>query len=86
VGRDAKTSTSPHVEDFLECVRSRKRPNADIEIGHTSTRLCHLGNIAQRVGRKLAFEPSREAFRHDADADRLLAREYGTRFEMPSQV
>jgi hypothetical protein len=48
--------------------------------------LCHLGNIAHRVGRKLTFDPAREAFRHDGEADTLLAREYGPRFEMPSNV
>jgi predicted dehydrogenase len=83
---NGSTPTGLHVENFLDCVRTRKRPNADIEIGHLSTRLCHLGNIAHRVGRKLTFDPSREAFRHDGEADTLLAREYGPRFEMPSHV
>jgi predicted dehydrogenase len=75
-----------HVGNFLECVRSRNKPHADIEIGHLSTRLCHLGNIAHRVGRRLTFDPGREAFRNDPEADRLLQREYGPRFEMPAQV
>jgi len=74
-----------HVRNFLDCVKSREKPNADIEIGHLSTRLCHLGNIAFRVGKKLTFDPVREAF-HDAEANALLARSYSNRFEMPSHV
>ena len=42
-----------HFANFLDCVRTRKRPNADVEQVHLSTLLCHYGNIAYRVGRKL---------------------------------
>ncbi len=75
-GETAKGQTSPdgqalHVQNFLDCVKSRQKPNADIEIGHLSTRLCHLGNIAYRTGKKLAFDAAREAF-HDAEANALL--------------
>ena len=76
----------PTSQNFLDCVHSRNKPNADIEIGHLSTRLCHLGNIAYRVGRKLTFDATREAFVNDPEADKLLVREYSSRFEMPSQV
>jgi predicted dehydrogenase len=79
-------SQGAHFRNFLECVRSRKNPNAEIEIGHLSTRLCHLGNIAHRVGRKLYFDAATESFFNDAQANKLLSREYGSRFEMPSQV
>jgi hypothetical protein len=48
--------------------------------------LCHLGNIAHRVGRKLTFNAETESFRGDAEANALLSREYSSRFEMPSQV
>jgi predicted dehydrogenase len=74
-----------HVRNFLECVKNRDKPNADIEIGHLSTRLCHLGNIAFRTGKKLTFDAARESF-HDAEVNALLSREYGHRFAMPSQV
>ena len=79
------TATS-HIQNFLDCVKSREKPNADIEIGHLSTRLCHMGNIAQRVGRKLTFDDATESFRNDPDANKLLSREYSRRFEMPSHV
>jgi predicted dehydrogenase len=76
---------SRHVQNFLDCVKNRSTPSADIEIGHLSTRLCHLGNIAFRVGRRLTFDATREEF-HDPEANRLLSREYSSRFEMPSHV
>ncbi len=89
-GRDAggkqTTGMSAHIQNFLDCVKSRNKPNADIEIGHLSTRLCHLGNIAYRLGRKLTFDGASEQFPNDPQANRLLSREYGNRFEMPSQV
>ena len=61
----------------------REAPNAEIEVSHLNTRLCHLGNIAHRVGRKLTFDPAARRSR-TPDADKLLSREYGNRFEMPS--
>ena len=75
-----------HFQNFLDCVRDRRNPNADVEIGHLSTRLCHLGNIAHRVGRKLTFDAATESFPGDAEANALLSRAYSSRFEMPSQV
>jgi predicted dehydrogenase len=74
-----------HVHNFLDCIRSRQAPNAEIERLHHSTRLCHLGNIAFRTGKKLTFDSAQEVF-HDPDADALLSRDYSSRFEMPSQV
>jgi predicted dehydrogenase len=84
-GARANDGQARHVQNFLDCIKSRARPNADIETGHLSTRLCHLGNIAYRIGKKLTFDEATESF-HDAAADLLLAREYSSRFEMPSQV
>jgi len=84
--KPARGSVADHVANFLDCIKSRARPNADIEIGHLSTRLCHLGNIAHRLGRKLKFDGASEAFLNAPDANQLLTREYSHRFEMPSQV
>jgi predicted dehydrogenase len=74
-----------HVQNFLDCIKSRNTPTAEIETGFLSTRLCHLGNIAYRVGKKLTFDAANECF-HDPEADALLSRHYGSRFEMPSVV
>ncbi len=85
-GGEGRDPQNAHVANFLDCIKTRKAPNAEIEIGHKSTRLCHLGNIAQRVGRKLTFDASSESFPGDNEANALLSREYGDRFQMPEQV
>jgi predicted dehydrogenase len=85
-GGKATQGLSAHLTNFVECVKSRNTPNADVEIGHLSTRLCHLGNISHRVGRKLTFDAATESFPGDREANALLSREYSSRFEMPSQV
>ena len=74
-----------HVQNFLDCVKSREKPNADIEIGHLSTRLCHLGNIAHRVGSKLTFDAGDRVVPRRPGRPPAL-REYSRRFEMPSHV
>jgi predicted dehydrogenase len=85
LGKATGKNQALHVQNFLDCIKSRAKPKADIETGHLSTRLCHVGNIAYRTGKKLSFDAAKESF-HDATADALLAREYSSRFEMPSHV
>ncbi len=82
----SKDGMTAHVQNFLDCIKSGQRPNADIEIGHLSTRLCHLGNIAHRTGRKLTFDRASETFPGDPAANALLSREYSSRFAMPAHV
>lgn len=65
-----------HHRNFFECIRNDKQPNADIEIGHLSTSLCHLGNIATRMGRILHFDPQKEEFTGDQEANVLIRRKY----------
>jgi predicted dehydrogenase len=77
---------SAHIQNFLDCIHDNKKPNADIEIGHLSTRLCHLGNIAHRTGRNLTFDTKTETFPGDSEANALLGREYSSRFAMPEKV
>lgn len=67
---------SLHHENFLDCIRSSDRPHADIEIGHLSASLSHLGNIATRVGRTIRFDPETERIIDDAEADGLVRRTY----------
>ncbi len=76
-----------HLENFLTCVRTREKPNADIETGHLSTLLCHLGNISYRVGnRKLVFDGAKESFVGDEEANRYLKREYRHPYVVPEKV
>lgn len=65
-----------HHQDFLRCVRSGDRPHADIEIGHLSSSLCHLANIATRTGRTLRFDPAAEKIVGDDQSNALLRRAY----------
>jgi len=71
VGRDC---TDLHVRNFIECVRSRAMPVADIEIGHRSTTVAHLGNIAYKTRKKLAWDAAKEDFNDDLEASKLLSR------------
>ena len=66
-------STGIHA-DFIQCVLSRKTPVASVEIGHRSATVCHLGMIASQLGRKLNWNPIREKFVNDPEADRWLSR------------
>ncbi len=65
-----------HVHNFLDCVLSRKEPNASAEIAHHTCGLVHLGEIAYRVGRVLEFDTQKETFPKDAEATALLTKEY----------
>lgn len=65
-----------HHRDFLECIRSGGRPHADVEIGHLSATLVHLGTIATRVGRRLQFDPATEKIVGDEEAAKLVRRTY----------
>ena len=64
-----------HLENFFACVKSRKRPNADIEGGHLSTVLAHLGNISYRLGgRRVMYDGKHERFVKDEQANQYLKR------------
>jgi len=67
--------SNDHMGNFFECVRTRKPPVCDVEIGHRSVTVCHLGGIAIRLGRKLAWDPAKEEFVGDKEANGHLARE-----------
>ncbi len=65
-----------HREDFILAIREGRKPQADIEKGHLSATLCHLGNIAVRLRRSLQFDPEREVFIGDDEANKLISRKY----------
>jgi predicted dehydrogenase len=61
-----------HIQDFLNCVRSRKRPICDVEIGCRSVTVCHLGNLAYWNHRRLKWDPAKERFIGDDEANTWL--------------
>jgi hypothetical protein len=63
-----------HQADFLNSVRTRSKPGADIEINCRSVTVCHLGNIAYWLGRPLQWDPQKEQFINDEQANRMLSR------------
>lgn len=74
---DVRLDTNPnHYQNFLDCIRTRQRPVADVEIGHRTATVCHLGNIAIRMGRKITWDPVREQIVGDAEAAAMLSRPY----------
>jgi predicted dehydrogenase len=90
-GDQDKVEGAIHQRNFIDCIKSSsgasvKRPNADIEEGHKSTRLCHLGNIAFRTGRAIRFDAKTETCVDDPEANRLLGRSYRKPFVVPAEV
>ncbi len=63
-----------HYTDWLDAIRKRSKPICDIEIGASSVTVCHLGNIAYKLKRPLKWDPKREVFVGDEEANRLLCR------------
>jgi predicted dehydrogenase len=78
--RDLERHVAPairgHMRNFLEAIRTRGRPVADIEEGHISTASCILANLAQRVNRTLTWDATQQVIEHDEEANRLLRRHY----------
>ncbi|MFM8496886.1 MAG: hypothetical protein ACKOEM_15420 [Planctomycetia bacterium] len=72
-----------HLQNWLDCIRSRERPVADVEIGHRSISICHLANIVRQIGRPLHWDPAAERFVADPEADGLLSRPRRAGFELP---
>lgn len=63
-----------HPDNFLQCIRTRERPASDAEVGCRSITVCHLGNIAYWLKRPLKWDPEKERFLNDPEADKMKAR------------
>ncbi len=86
-GPNQKMETQYHIENWIECIKSRKRCNADIEYGQRSSTLCYLVNIVRdvgQVGKKLKWNPDTEQFTNCNEANLLLSRERRKGFELPA--
>jgi len=68
------TNPAGEHRDFLDCVKTRKDPYFPVDIGHRVSTVCHLANIAIRLGRKLKWDPDKEWFVGDDEANRMMSR------------
>jgi predicted dehydrogenase len=73
----------PHVQNWLDCIKSRKEPIAPLEAGHRTATICHLAGIARELKRPLKWDPAKEDFVGDAEATALLDRPRRKGFELP---
>ncbi len=78
---DAKRGDADHIANFLAAIRGSAKLNSEIEEGHKSTMLCHLGNIAQRTGRALKVSPKDGKIIADKEAMGFWKREYAEGWE-----
>ena len=66
-----------HLQNFIDCIKTRRDPIAPVEVGHHSANVCHLGNIAVWLREKkkvLKWDPEKERFTNDDEANKLLTR------------
>lgn len=82
-----------HGQDWLQCIRDRRRPRADVQIGHRSTSVGHLGNIARWVsektgetGQRLQWDPQQERFTNSELGNQFLDRPRRKPYQLPEQV
>jgi len=76
-------SAASHIDNFFDCMKSRQLPNADVEIGHRSVSFCHLVNITRRLNRKLQWDPVKEQFVGDDEANKLVDLPRRKGYELP---
>jgi len=93
MGRESKEGAGARIggnnwANFIDAIRASDRSllNADVEQGHMSSVLCHLANTAYRLGRTLRFDPERERYVDDDEANNMLSRDYRSPFIVPETV
>lgn len=86
-GNNRRPETAYHIENWIDCIKSRQRCNADIEIGQRATSLCYLVNIVREVGlvgQRLKWDPAAERFTNCDQANEHLDRPRRKGYELPS--
>jgi hypothetical protein len=73
-----------HVTNFIDCMKTRNKPNADIEIGRNVAINAQMGNIAYRTGRKVYYDASKNEFINDPEANALLKPQYSNGWKLPA--
>lgn len=86
-GPNPRPETEAHIQNWVDCIKSRARCNADVEIGQRSSTLCYLVNIVRRIGRvgePLRWDPAAERFTNCDEANKLLSRARRKGYELPA--
>ncbi len=83
--REVNIGANNHHANWFDCMRSRQRCVSDVEIGHRSATVCHLGNIARWLGRRLQWDPVKEVFVGDDEANTYLDRPRRKPYELPTE-
>lgn len=84
--RDRENHIALHLRNWLDCIKTRQRPVCDVEIGHRSATVCHLGNIARWTGQRLRWDTVKEVFPDDAEANEFLDRQRRKPYELPETI
>jgi len=72
-----------HHQNWLDCIKSRKDPICNVEIGHRSATVCHLGNIALRTSKKVVWDPDRQAIVGATELAKWVGRPYRAPWALP---
>lgn len=81
---DAGRGYAEHMDNFLECLRTRKPTNCTAEMGHLSCALVHLGEISYRAQAVLEFDPVREQITNNTLANKMLGKAYRDPYGLPT--
>ena len=81
---EGKILDADHARNFLDCLKSRKTPNCDVEYGHRCTSAAQIANIAHRTRSLLDWDEAKEQFTNGAAANKLLSYEYRKPYEFPA--
>ena len=73
-----------HMQDWLECIKTRERPVAGVEIGHRSATVCHLANITRQLGKRITWDPEAERIVNNNEAAALVDRPRRKEYELPT--
>lgn len=82
----AETRLPEHLEDWINCIKSRGTPIADVAVSHRSVSVCHLANIARWTGRRLQWDAESEQFKNDPEANGYLEREQRPAYRLPDSI
>ena len=75
-----------HFQNWIECIKTRKAPICDVEIGHRSASVCHLGSISARLDRAIRWDPAKEEVEGDAEATKMLSYTYRAPWKLPQSA